>query len=116
MVKFIGIAELERRHLPLCTFPGTFRCLTRRWEMGAITMLPSVPHSACFDNIPEPPVSKWMLAVQAVAHGLCGTDREIVVGKYGSAPPGQERLVLGHESLGPVKEAPSGSGIERGGW
>lgn len=94
--------------------PGTFRCLTRRSEMRAITILPGVPHSARLDHIPEPPVSKGMLAVQAVALGICGTDREIVAGKYGSAPPGQERLVLGHESLGRVKEAPSGSGFERG--
>jgi threonine dehydrogenase-like Zn-dependent dehydrogenase len=82
--------------------------------MRAITILPGVPHSARLDHIPEPPVSKGMLAVQAVALGICGTDREIVAGKYGSAPPGQERLVLGHESLGRVKEAPSGSGFERG--
>jgi threonine dehydrogenase-like Zn-dependent dehydrogenase len=81
--------------------------------MRAITILPGVPHSARLDHIPEPPVSKGMLAVQAVALGICGTDREIVAGKYGSAPPGQERLVLGHESLGRVKEAPSGSGFER---
>jgi len=52
--------------------------------------------------------------MRAVALGVCGTDREIVAGKYGSAPPGQERLVLGHESLGRVEEAPSGSGFERG--
>ena len=33
---------------------------------------------------------------------LCGTDVEIVEGKYGWAPPGEARLVLGHESLGRV--------------
>ena len=30
------------------------------------------------------------------------------VGEYGWAPPGEERLVLGHESLGRVLEAPAG--------
>jgi threonine dehydrogenase-like Zn-dependent dehydrogenase len=82
--------------------------------MRAITILPGVPHSARLDDIPEPPVSEGMLAVQAVALGVCATDREIIAGNYGSAPPGQERLVLGHESLGRVEEAPSGSGFERG--
>ena len=40
--------------------------------------------------------------VEAVAVGVCGTDVEIVEGKYGWAPPGKTRLVLGHESLGRV--------------
>ena len=42
----------------------------------------------------------WTLAV-----GVCGTDFEIVSGQYGWAPPGQERLIIGHESLGRVEEA-----------
>jgi threonine dehydrogenase-like Zn-dependent dehydrogenase len=39
--------------------------------------------------------------VEALAVGVCGTDVEIVEGKYW-APPGKTRLVLGHESLGRV--------------
>src|SRR5262249_31994182 len=130
MAKLIGAAELEQRQCTgLCHRPwptlanrwisaatrsGTFRRLTRRCEMRAITIVPGVPHSARLDDIPEPPVSEGMLAVQGVALGVCATDREIIAGNYGSAPPGQERLVLGHESLGRVEEAPSGSGFERG--
>ena len=34
--------------------------------------------------------------------GICGTDVEIASGAYGWAPPGRERLILGHESLGRV--------------
>jgi glucose 1-dehydrogenase len=49
-----------------------------------------------------------------VGLGLCGTDREIVAGEYGWSPPGRERLVLGHESLGRVREAPPSSGLARG--
>jgi len=38
------------------------------------------------------------------------TDVEIVEGKYGWAPPGKTRLVLGHESLGRVMDpGPSSS-------
>ena len=32
----------------------------------------------------------------------CGTDVEINSGAYGWSPPGRERLILGHESLGRV--------------
>ena len=45
---------------------------------------------------------------------ICGTDGEIVRGEYGWPPPGEERLVLGHESLGRVLEAPEGSGLRGG--
>jgi threonine dehydrogenase-like Zn-dependent dehydrogenase len=48
--------------------------------------------------------------VEAIAVGVCGTDVEIVEGKYGWSPPGKPRLVLGHESLGRVLDpGPSGS-------
>ena len=45
---------------------------------------------------------------------MCGTDKEIAAGEYGWAPPGRDRLVLGHESLGRVREAPAGSGFAAG--
>jgi threonine dehydrogenase-like Zn-dependent dehydrogenase len=34
--------------------------------------------------------------------GICGTDREIAEFHYGTAPPGKDALVLGHEALGEV--------------
>ena len=42
------------------------------------------------------------MLVESVAVGVCGTDVEIADGHYGLAPPGKERLILGHESLGRV--------------
>ena len=45
---------------------------------------------------------------------MCGTDVEIVEGKYGWAPPGKTRLVLGHESLGRVLDPGSNSGLQEG--
>ena len=82
--------------------------------MRAITLVPGHTHSAQLDNIPEPPASDGPILVQALALGVCGTDREIVSGIYGEPPPGAERLVLGHESLGEVVEAPQGSGFAKG--
>ena len=53
------------------------------------------------------------MLVDGLALGICGTDGEIVRGEYGWAPEGEERLVLGHESLGRVLSAPDGCGLAR---
>lgn len=80
----------------------------------AITILPGQANSARLDEIPDPASHDGQLLVRMVALGICGTDHEIVAGLYGSAPFGHERLVLGHESLGRVEAAPSGSGFAEG--
>ncbi len=74
--------------------------------MRAITVIPGTPGSARLDEVDEPPAAAGAVLVEAVAMGVCGTDAEIIRGEYGSAPPGRDRLVLGHESLGRVLEAP----------
>jgi len=70
--------------------------------MKAITVEPKKPGTARFEDVPEPDARDGSVLVESVAAGVCGTDIEIVEGKYGWAPPGKERLVLGHESLGRV--------------
>jgi threonine dehydrogenase-like Zn-dependent dehydrogenase len=78
--------------------------------MKAITVEPHRPGSAQLEEIPEPSLREGSVLVEAVAVGVCGTDIEIVEGKYGWAPPGEKRLVLGHESLGRVLDpGPAGS-------
>ncbi len=64
--------------------------------------------------VPEPQPPDGQVLVDVVAVGICGTDVEIVAGEYGEAPPGAGRLVLGHESLGRVREAPAGAGVAEG--
>ncbi len=54
------------------------------------------------------------MLVETLAIGVCGTDREILAGEYEKAPPGEERLVLGHESIGRVLEAPDRVSMEPG--
>ncbi len=66
------------------------------------------------EELPDPEPGPGELLVEGIALGVCGTDREIVAGEYGWAPPGRGRLVLGHESLGRVREAPDGSGYAAG--
>lgn len=82
--------------------------------MRALTVAPGTANSARVEDVPEPPASDGSVLVRALALGVCGTDREIVSGDYGWAPPGQKRLVIGHESLGKVKEAPAESGFKSG--
>ena len=78
--------------------------------MKAITVEPHTLESARLEHIPEPDARDGSILVEAVAVGVCGTDVEIVEGKYGWAPQGKQRLVLGHESLGRVIDpGPSGS-------
>ena len=82
--------------------------------MRALTVRPGVTNSLRLDEVPEPPLSEGSILVRAIALGVCGTDREIVAGEYGAAPAGQERLILGHESLGRVEQAPRDSGFAPG--
>jgi threonine dehydrogenase-like Zn-dependent dehydrogenase len=82
--------------------------------MKAITVEPMKPGSARVDEVPEPEPSQGAVLVEAIAVGVCGTDVEIAEGKYGWAPPGKERLVLGHESLGRVVDPGPARGLARG--
>lgn len=82
--------------------------------MRALTVKPGVAHSAALEELPEPPGEDGDVLVETLAIGICGTDREIVEGNYGWPPAGQERLVIGHESLGRVLEASAESGLHRG--
>ena len=65
------------------------------------------------EEIAEPRSTGDDLLVQSVAVGICGTDRRIVARAL-SSRLGHRSLVLGHESLGRVLEAPGWSGFSRG--
>jgi len=80
----------------------------------ALTVAPGSKGSAAVEDVPDPEPGPNEVLVQGVAVGVCGTDAEILGGDYGWAPEGRDRLVLGHESLGRVVQAPPGSGLEPG--
>jgi threonine dehydrogenase-like Zn-dependent dehydrogenase len=42
--------------------------------------------------------------VKILEVGVCGTDREICAFEYGTPPPGEPHLILGHESLAEIVE------------
>ncbi len=82
--------------------------------MRALSVVPGKAGSLELVDVPEPQPRDGEVLVDVVAVGVCGTDVEIVAGEYGEAPPGADRLVLGHESLGRVREAPAGAGLSEG--
>ena len=82
--------------------------------MQAVTIAPGRAGSPRLEEVPEPPPKEGAVLVRTLAVGVCGTDRELIEGEYGAAPPGETRLVLGHESLGRVVQAPPESGLKLG--
>ena len=87
----------------------------RGGSMKAVTVQPGVAGSVRYEEVPEPDESTGSILVEAVAVGICGTDEEIASGAYGWAPPGRERLVLGHESLGRVLDpGPNAGNLQKG--
>lgn len=82
--------------------------------MKALTVTPGRSGTAALSDIAEPATETGSVLVRTMAVGICGTDIEIVSGRYGWAPPGRERLTIGHESLGEVLEAPHGCGFSAG--
>ena len=82
--------------------------------MKAITVEPKKPGTVRYEDIPEPDVREGSILVEAIAAAVCGTDVEIAEGKYGWAPPGKTRLVLGHESLGRVIDPGPRSSLKKG--
>jgi threonine dehydrogenase-like Zn-dependent dehydrogenase len=77
--------------------------------MKAVTVAPGTAGSVRLEEVHEPDAALGSVVVEALAVGICGTDAEIASGGYGWAPPGRDRLILGHESLGRVIDpGPSG--------
>jgi threonine dehydrogenase-like Zn-dependent dehydrogenase len=80
----------------------------------ALTVRPRAAGSVRVEDVPEPPPGDGAVLVETLAVGVCGTDLELARGDYGEAPPGERRLIWGHESVGRVREAPAASGLGPG--
>src|SRR5919109_1103643 len=74
--------------------------------MKAIAVHPGRPNSIHLREIAEPKVTDVPdgrgVLVKVLRVGVDGTDKEINAAEYGAAPPGDDYLVTGHESLGQV--------------
>lgn len=82
--------------------------------MKALTVTPGTKDSLELNDVDPPERAEGSILVDALSIGLCGTDREIINADYGTAPEGKDLLVIGHENLGRVSEAPDGSGFSPG--
>src|ERR1044071_4426995 len=82
--------------------------------MLALTVTPGKPNSLNLENVEPPPVCDGGVVVRMLTLGVCGTDFEIIKGEYGWSPPGTDQLIIGHESLGIVEQAPPGCGFATG--
>lgn len=78
-----------------------------------MSVIPGQPGSAIIAELPGPPEADGSVLVEGLLVGICATDAEIIRGS-GEPPPGERRLVVGHESLGRVIEAPPGGGLRPG--
>jgi len=66
-------------------------------------------------EVPSPSLPPGSVRVGVLECGVCGTDHDIVEGKYGRPPVGSPFLILGHENLGRVREvAPDMAGFRVG--
>jgi glucose 1-dehydrogenase len=83
-------------------------------RMKALTIVPGKANSACIQDVPDPDPNYGSILVRALELGICGTDFELIAADYGWPPPDSHQLIIGHESLGRVEEAPGDSGFAKG--
>ncbi len=76
--------------------------------MKAIAVIPGQVGSVHLREVPKPGVDDISngrgVSVRVLRVGVDGTDKEINAAEYGSAPPGDDYLIIGHESFGIVEE------------
>ena len=82
--------------------------------MIAFPLAPGQQGSARLEDVDEPPRSDGPILAETLAVGVCGTDMQMVAGRKGVAPPGRERIVLGHEVVGRVLEGPHDGALAAG--
>ena len=71
--------------------------------MRAVAVFPK-SHEVRVIERPPPPLTGAQVLLRILEVGICGTDREIASGHYGTPPAGEEYLVLGHEALARVED------------
>ncbi|WP_069807986.1 glucose 1-dehydrogenase [Vulcanisaeta thermophila] len=78
--------------------------------MKAVTVIPLTRDSLALRDMPKPSPGRGQVLLRPVEVGVCGTDKDIIEGRYGAPPPGEEYLILGHEALAEVAEL--GQGVD----
>jgi len=79
--------------------------------MKAVAVIPGKPNSIHLREVPKPMLNGARDArgvlVKVLRVGIDGTDKEINAAEYGAPPPGDDFLILGHESFGRVEAVAS---------
>jgi threonine dehydrogenase-like Zn-dependent dehydrogenase len=78
----------------------------------ALVTQPGRAHTTRIEDVPAVEAREGEVLVRTLEVGVCGTDREISEGIFGSAPEHEQLLVLGHEALAVVER--DGYGFTRG--
>ncbi|GAA4617292.1 glucose 1-dehydrogenase [Saccharopolyspora hordei] len=82
--------------------------------MRAATVVPGRPERSAVSELPDPTARPGQLLVRGLLAGYCRVDRDVTERGLGMLPPGQDRMVLFHESVGQVLHAPAISGFRDG--
>jgi threonine dehydrogenase-like Zn-dependent dehydrogenase len=80
----------------------------------AATVVPGSPELSAVTELPDPVPQPGELLVRGLLVGFCDIDRDVTERAQGLLPPGQDRMVLFHESVGRVVHAPAVSGFQEG--
>ncbi|SFC43279.1 glucose 1-dehydrogenase [Halobiforma haloterrestris] len=80
--------------------------------MKAIAVEPGAGEPTLVER-PQPEPGTGEALVRTLRVGVDGTDQEVIAGHHGELPPGEDRLVLGHEAVGVVAD-PNGTDLEEG--
>jgi threonine dehydrogenase-like Zn-dependent dehydrogenase len=80
----------------------------------AVTIEPGASDSLRLEDRAEPSPESGELLVEVLLVGVCGTDHELIEGDIGYPPEGRDRIIVGHEALARVIQAPEGSGFANG--
>jgi glucose 1-dehydrogenase len=78
----------------------------------ALVTQPGRAHTTRIEDVPAVEAREGEVLVRTLEVGVCGTDREISEGLFGTAPEDEPVLVLGHEALAVVER--DGYGFSRG--
>jgi threonine dehydrogenase-like Zn-dependent dehydrogenase len=80
-------------------------------EVRAVAVFPA-SHEVKVSDHQDPRISHPdQVKLRILDVGICGTDKEICNFEYGTPPPGDDYLVIGHEALAEVVEV--GTAVER---
>ena len=80
--------------------------------MHGLVVQPGTANSTRVADVPEAKAGPSEVLLRILEVGVCGTDREISEGLYGTAPAAEQTLVIGHEMLAQVEH--DGHGFSRG--